>query len=214
MSLVLAPLLLLFGSMQNDFTPFIEKSGCEHYFEIYYNCTAGPAFDLGCSQIRDVRLLAGFGVPVAECHGGPADASGSRAFIRQSPGGMDREPGYVRLLIATPDGFEVVHTLDELAQRFAPVETVEEAMSFALIGSGASLYDKSWKTPTNYRRVLGRVRPTDVVRRGDGSFLVRNLLFSYSGGCVPAPYVLGDIAVSRSGVVTSASSGTTLATNP
>ncbi|HKR66050.1 MAG TPA: hypothetical protein VJZ00_20125 [Thermoanaerobaculia bacterium] len=215
MTIVALPLLLLFGSMRVDFAPFVERSGCTHMFDIYYNCTAGPAFDLGCAQLRNVRLLGGFGVPVAECHGsGLVDASGNAAFIRKEGVGYGVEGYYVRLLVATPDGFEVVRDLDELRQRFAPVESEEEALSFAIAASGASLFDKSWKTPPGYRRVAERARPTDVVRRADGSFVVRNLLFDASSSCLQGPYMLADIAVTRDGIVVGAAQGTTLATIP
>ena len=105
-----------------------------------------------------------------------------------------------RRFIAMQDGeFKQVRTKQEFQSVFAPVETKEEALSFAVaLTSSFPKYDAS--TPEGYFPVASPIEPT-YVEETNGGFGVRLLDYEVCG-CGTHPYYAIDYSVTRDGNVT------------
>jgi hypothetical protein len=105
-----------------------------------------------------------------------------------------------RRFIAMQDGeIKQIRTKQEFQSVFAPVETKEEALSFAVaLTSSFPKYDAS--TPEGYFPVASSIEPT-YIEETDGGFKVH--LFDYEVcGCGSHPYYAIDYSVTRDGNVT------------
>jgi hypothetical protein len=105
-----------------------------------------------------------------------------------------------RRFIAMQDGeFKLISTKEEFLSMFAPVETKEEALSFAIaLTSSFTKYDAS--SPEGYFPVASPIKPT-YVEETEGGFKVH--LFDYDVcGCGSHPYYAIDYSVTRAGNVT------------
>jgi hypothetical protein len=105
-----------------------------------------------------------------------------------------------RRFIAMQDGeIKPIRTKQEFQSMFAPVETKDEALSFAIaLTSSSPKYDAS--APEGYFPVASPIEPT-YVEEDDGGFRVH--LFDYEVcGCGSHPYYAIDYYVTRAGNVT------------
>ena len=105
-----------------------------------------------------------------------------------------------RRFIAMQDGeYKLISTKEEFQSLFAPVETKEEALSFAVaLTSSLPKYDAS--VPEGYFPVASLIEPTYMEETDEG-FEVR--LFDYEVcGCGSHPYYAIDYSVTKDGNVT------------
>jgi hypothetical protein len=105
-----------------------------------------------------------------------------------------------RRFIAMQDGeYRLISTKEEFQSLFAPVETKEEALSFAVaLTSSFPKYDAS--VPEGYFPVASLIEPT-YMEETDGGFKVH--LFDYEVcGCGSHPYYAIDYSVTKDGNVT------------
>ncbi|VVB68976.1 Uncharacterised protein [uncultured archaeon] len=167
----------------------------------YANCSeAGLEERFGCSSIRNASNdLGGLSpkLPVAECLiRGEDFASGSDKGI-VSIGCMI--PFYRRYIIEQDGKFKSISTKEEFRSLFAPVETPEEALSFAVaLTDSFSKFDTS--IPEGYFPVVKNIEPTYVEDEKNGTYKVHLFQEEYCG-CGTHPWYAIDYLVTRDGNV-------------
>jgi hypothetical protein len=163
-----------------DFEPF-EDSGCPLDRYNFRRCEAdSPLAALGCDEIRQVDLLGGLDppYPIAECLSSLYNGPEERDYLFRR-GCM--EPVAVRYVVWREDEFHLIETDDELRALFAPIETAEEALSFALAvqGSLSARYGLTYQ-PESTKYLAGRIQDTHVESLPDG-YLVHLFYREYCG---------------------------------
>lgn len=161
-----------------DVTPF-EALNCNQEYEDYWVCTDSPeAMALGCQVLYGPDdMLGGFEPrdPVILC----------RSEFDPMAERLEREeylydigcpvPMYMHLLIQRDGEFKVLHDQAELRDAFAPIDSPEEALSFAMIATGYyPIYNM--EAPRSYRYNVGELEDTHV-EKTDAGFVVH--LFDY-----------------------------------
>jgi hypothetical protein len=148
---------------------------------------AGPA--LGCEQPLDVNdLLAGLTprVAIAECKGdffGVVEVGCMRRWYR-------------RYVVASEGRLETVRTPSAFVKRFAPVDSPEEALAFALALTNTEAFF-TIAIPNDAVLYPGHFEPTSV-EKVDAGYLVH--LFHYVAcGCGPHDELAVDFLVTRAG---------------
>ena len=124
-----------------DFTPF-EGAGCPiHEYGYYYFCAEdSELYALGCDRLAPVSDVVGGldpAYPMAECIYVPMGRpdvedpynTPESEYIFNTGGLM---PTLVRYVIAVDEEFQLVKNAEEFASIFAPVESPEEALGFAI----------------------------------------------------------------------------------
>jgi hypothetical protein len=182
-----------------DFNSFID-AGC---FVDGYNLDCsnlGLDQRFGCIWISNASAALGNLSPtlsLVECHirSEDYDFNSSEGIVRE--GCM--MPMYRRFIAMQDEEFKLISTKEEFKSLFAPVETKEEALSFAVaLTSSFPKYDVS--APEGYFPVASPIKPT-YVEETDGGFKVH--LFDYDVcGCGTHPYYAIDYSVTRAGNVT------------
>jgi hypothetical protein len=104
----------------------------------------------------------------------------------------------VRYLAPKENGFTLVHNTDELAELFAPIETPEEALSYAIATTGLSaVYDTD--LPRSYRFLVNKIEDTHVAQTSAGYEVY--LYDDYLCGCGPHTVSLVKVQVTTEGNV-------------
>jgi hypothetical protein len=106
---------------------------------------------------------------------------------------------YIRYLVLFEGQIQLVDSVDGLASLFAPIDSADEALSYAVATSGLSaLYDIN-ETP-DLKLYTTPVEETFVKETGDG-YLV-HLFHTYLCGCGPHIVRSMDVTVSKDGTIT------------
>ena len=179
-----------------DFQPFTTAAAGCRLDRYQYLCDAGGDIGkLGCEVLYRVDELGGVSprLPIAQC-----DSSwqpvGQGAYVR-SGGGMIQV--YTRYVFVRDGKFQLARNAEELKQLFAPIESADEALSYALAATGLHTFH-GFQPPTNYRYETRTLRETFVEKRG-GDFVVHNLLATPGFfGCRPGPRMVSMTAFSVS----------------
>ncbi len=176
-------------------------AGCS-FDDGYADCSrAGLDKRFGCSSMRNASNdLGGLSpkLPIIECLIRADDfASGTDKGI-VSVGCMIT---FYRSYIIEQDGrFKSISTKEEFRSQFAPVETPEEALSFAVaLTDSFSKYDTS--IPEGYFPVVKHIEPTYVEDEKNGTYKVHLFTEEYCG-CGTHPLYAVDYLVARDGNVT------------
>ena len=113
--------------------------------------------------------------------------------------GIPQPDQYIRYLVLFEGQIQLVDSVDGLASLFAPIDSAEEALSYAVATSGLSaLYDIN-ETP-DLKLYTTPVEETFVKETGDG-YLV-HLFHTYLCGCGPHIVRSMDVTVSKDGTIT------------
>ena len=125
-------------NIETDFSLF-QNIGCDKVKEneSRYQCKEkSPLFILGCDFIEDIPLLGGLtpNYPVALC---TRETVEEFAFVVLPPNECLYVNGFMttfcnRYVVYKDSNFELIKTMDEFRKLFAPVDTPNEALSFAL----------------------------------------------------------------------------------
>lgn len=153
---------------------------------------------MGCSSIRAVsesfKALTP-SLPIVECRSADFDHSANAVLYKDS-GWLSAKINYIVFQDSKP---RLLDSPESFRNTFAPVETAEEALAFALALTPAYSLD-TVDIPDGYIRLAQVIEPTNVKRSGDG-FIVH--LFNYrSQGCKLHPYYFVDYYVGKDGFVT------------
>jgi hypothetical protein len=190
-----------------DFTPF-EDAGCPLSDDGYYRfCDEnGTLYALGCNEIDEVpELMGGLApaYPMAICRYIPYYRTDvvDKYNIPESEyffnvGGP--LPELIRYVIFKDGGFQLIKNPDEFRAVFAPVDSPEEALSFALaLADVYAQYDMQFNI--RYRYEVKSLEDTFVETTGDG-YIVH--VFDYQFfGCGPHYYYAVEIMVTPDGRV-------------
>lgn len=173
-----------------DFSPF-EEAGCPpNEYGARYCEQGSPLLTLGCDEIRKPSdLLGGLqpAYPIARCtiepfldqDYGDADIPEDGTFF-YTLGGL--YPRFVRYVVFKGGGFELIHNQEQLQALYAPIETEDEALAYALTVNQASAYfDLELDPELEY--LVDTIEDTHVERVDEG---FRVHLFHYQFiGCGP-----------------------------
>ncbi|MDD4652484.1 MAG: hypothetical protein PHQ34_09665 [Methanothrix sp.] len=193
--------MLMAGSIaseiKNNSNAFID-SGCigEGYS---LNCDSlGLKEKFGCMQIvnasRELDNLSPC-LPIVECLYLGNDSGPSQGILRE--GCM--MPLFRKYIVKQGEDFKLIESAADFKSEFAPVETKEEALAFAVaLTSSMSRYDTS--APEGYFSVSSKITPT-YSNETENGFIV-HLFDSELCGCGTHPYYAVDYLVSRDGNVT------------
>jgi hypothetical protein len=200
-----------YGTMSSgksiDTNAFIDADCTADVYNL--NCSnLGLDKQFGCIQISNASTALGSlspKLPMVKClfrkpaltlyPSGDKDYNSKEGIVRE--GCMFS--GYRSYIVKQDEEFKLIRTKEEFQSMFAPVETQEEAMSFAVALTGSILkYDTS--APEGYFPVASPIKPT-YVEETDGRFKV-HLFHRESCGCGTHPYYAIDYIITRAGNVT------------
>ena len=200
MALVFA-CMLISGSIASktsiDSNAFID-AGCS--IDGYrLNCSSlGLEERFGCMQISNAsRALENLSpqLPVVECLFLSKDYNSEEGLVRE--GCM--MPLFRRYIAKQGEDFKLIESIEEFRSIFAPVETKEEALAFAVaLTSSLPRYDTS--VPEGYFPVTSAIRPTYAEVSEEGYKV--HLFDSEICGCGSHPYYAVEYLVTKSGNVT------------
>jgi hypothetical protein len=189
-----------------DFTPF-ESVGCQpdEYGTLFCNPDSA-LYTLGCDRLEKAPDLMGGldpAYPMAVCIyvpmqrpevANPYDTPVSEYFFNIG-GPM---PMLVRYVIAVEGEFRLVKNADEFRAVFAPVESADEALSFAIsLANVYALY--GLKVDWKYRYTISALEDTYVDITEDG-YIVHAFDYQFFG-CGPHYYYAVDVKVKSDGNV-------------
>jgi hypothetical protein len=164
-----------------------------------------PLSALGCDRIQEPSdLLGGLepALPIAECLFEPfrhpdqpesIDAEGEYIF---RTGGL--MPVYVRYVIIREGQFQLIKSEEQFREVFAPVETENEALSYALALRNISAYYDIEPNP-EYEYFVDELEDTHVERSSEG-FLVHLYQYQFFG-CGPHYTYAIDLQVKDDGEI-------------
>jgi hypothetical protein len=193
--------MLMPGSMAseipNNSNAFIDSGCVGEGFSL--NCDSlGLKEKFGCMQIvnasQELDNLSP-GLPIVECLYLGNDSGPSQGILRE--GCM--MPLFRKYVVKQGEDFKLIESAEDFKSEFAPVETKEEALAFAVaLTSSLSRYDTS--APEGYFSVSSAITPT-YANETENGYLV-HLFDSELCGCGTHPYYAVDYLVSKDGNVT------------
>lgn len=181
-------------------TQVFEDAGCPAESG-YQRCPPeSPLGKLGCDQIRPPgNLLGGLdpAYPLNVCLiTRTPDEQPDESEYLYSDGCLLRD--YVRYVIWRQGEFRLLKSLADLQQVYAPIESEEEALSYALAATGLGVR-YGLEAPRGYRYFVDELEDTHVAATEAG-YLVH--LYGYRlCGCGPHTTYTVDVLVSRDGQV-------------
>lgn len=116
---------------------WLDEAGCpasdNPSSQILRECQAGSyLYEMGCKQVRILYLLGGLSFPVVECIAG--DTYDQEMFLDESFSFEGCLFGYYHTYILFRDGkYEAINSRQAFQQAFAPIESEEEALSYAIL---------------------------------------------------------------------------------
>ncbi len=163
------------------------------------NCSSlGLEQRFGCYEVANTSVeLEALDprLPIVECHSLATESSGQEGLVRT--GCM--LAGYRNYIVKKDGDFRLIRSRDEFASLFAPVQSPQEAMAFAVaLTNSFPLYDTA--PPEGYFSVSSAIAPSSVEEK-DGSFVV-HLFDRPICGCGSHPYYAVDYLVTEAGNVT------------
>lgn len=185
------------SEIENDSNGFID-AGClaEDY---NLNCDSlGLEERFGCMRIvnasQELENLSPQ-LPVVECLYLGKESGGFQGILRE--GCM--MPLFRKYIAKQGEEIKLIESIDDFRSEFAPVETKEEALAFAIaLTSSLPRYDTS--VPEGYFLVSPAIVPTYANETEEGYIV--HLFDSELCGCGTHPYYAVDYLVSRDGNVT------------
>ena len=162
-----------------------------------FDCAEGTLAELGCDRIFVEDQLAGLGAPAAVCWKFSYEKLPSNEFFRGPQGFI---PLHERFVVFRNGKFELVRNMSELKERFAPVTSPSQAISYAVAATGLQVGFGNTFDP-KLRYFVETVEDTFVISEADG-FTVNNLLDYKGFGCGPHPTYFVNVKVMTDGSVT------------
>lgn len=202
----IVPVLLLTGCSQPvtviDYPPLdwsingqrVKEVGCEG--NLQENCPELVA--LGCDQVTTPRFFLG-GLqppyPVLECIHKPGEPR-NQVYFKQVPG---LDPRYRSYVLYQDGTFRLLIKQSEFKAVFAPVESAEEAVSYAMAMTSLSArFDLD--PNANVKYLVDRIEETHAEETPEG-YLVYLFDWSHKMGCDIHPFYAVKVLVTREGDV-------------
>jgi hypothetical protein len=189
-----------------DFSLF-EDVGCPlNESGLRYCEEDSPLTALGCDRIQAPSdLLGGLepGLPIAQClvepfrHPDQPDSTGVESeHIYRTGGGL--MPVYVRYVIIQDGQFQLIKSEEQFRDVFAPVESENEALSYALALRNMSAYYDIELHP-EYEYFVDQLEETNVETLSDG-YLVHLYQYQFFG-CGPHITYAIDLRITDQGMI-------------
>lgn len=185
-----------------DVSPFVD-AGCINTGNWVLDCSSSPQLSgFSCDPMRAADGLGGLSpnVPIAECE------FMDRAWIEGTEPGIIRTgcmaPFFRSYVIVEDGAFRQISSKEEFVKSFAPVETPEEALGFAIALTKAfPIYEPD--IPIGFKVFADEIRGT-YAEETDAGFKV-HLFYSEYCGCGNHPVYAVDYLVTRDGQVSQSS---------
>lgn len=181
-----------------EIKPFLDAGCTQDKGSSYVTCPVktAPFSSFGCTSIRSTTRLGALkpDVPIMMCTISSFDRSPPQPNVYDA-GCLVRQ--YVRYIVFQDGKFRLLSTLEEFRAFYAPVESPDEALSYALAVTGLSA--RFNQKLENYRYKVTEIEDTFVIQSGD-SYTV-NLFSDHLCGCGPHASRSVVVAVSRAGEV-------------
>jgi hypothetical protein len=172
------------GCLAEDFSLNCDNLGLDQRFSCMQIINASSALENLSPQL-----------PIVECLHLSEEYNSQKGIVRE--GCM--MPLFRKYIIMQDDEFKLIESIEDFRSIFAPVETKDEALAFAVaLTSSLPRYDTS--VPEGYYQVSSSIRPT-YAKETEGGYLV-HLFESELCGCGSHPYYAIDYLVTRDGKVT------------
>jgi len=154
--------------------------------------------ELGCDEIEQNPLYGGLdpAYPIAMCLFDDELSAGKDSFFHV--GGFLSMKS-VQYVVYENGRFSLIANIQTLQSLFAPIETEQEALSYALVTNDLTPYFSFYHDPT-YRYLVDRIEGTHVERYGD-DFLVHTFEADVPGCGEYHAAAAVDILITRSGQV-------------
>jgi hypothetical protein len=189
-------------NIQTDFAPF-QNIGCNQpdKKENRYRCEEGSQlFDAGCTTITNLPLLGGLSpnYPIALC---TLEINREFAYVELPPDECLYADGFMttfcnRYIIYKDGKFQLIRSMDEFQKFFAPVETPNEALAFALAdGKFIAQYNQTKQNDATYS--VSKLEDTHVEIVEDGYIV--HVFFTFPFGCTTFGLDAVELQVSHTG---------------
>lgn len=185
-------------NLASEIKPFIDLGCARESSAAYVTCPVKtePFASFGCSSIRSTNRLGALepDLPIMQCVVSSTDRSLALPNIYNAGCLVNH---FVRYIIFQDGQFKLVSNLEEFRKVYAPVESPDEALSYALATTGFKAYYN--QKLENYRYKVDLIEDTHVDQTPEG-FTV-HLFDDRLCGCGPYATSAVQVKVSCSGEV-------------
>lgn len=182
--------------LASEIKPFLDAGCAQEKGYPYITCPAKaePFAAFGCTTIRTTTRLGGLkpDLPIMLCTVNSADRTQALPNVYIT-GCLMRQ--YARYIVYQDGKFRLISTAEEFKALYAPIESPEEALSYASAATGLGMLFNL--KPGTYRYKTDQVEDTFSNASGDG-YQVR-LFYSQTCGCGPHTTSAVMVQVSRGG---------------
>jgi hypothetical protein len=181
-----------------DASPF-EGAGCQESSQAEFRCPPdSPLGRLGCEWVGVSDLLGGLEPrwPIASCSVLSNQVLSEDEYVLP-PHGL--APIWVRYVVFADGEFRVLASIADLRRQFAPIESPEEALSFAVAVTELTPFH-DFEPAERLAFEVDTLEETHVEPASSG-FVIHDLRYYKQFGCGPHPTSLVTVSVSREGVV-------------
>ena len=186
-------------NLQLDTAAF-RRAGCTIERDDTVTCPwESPVADLGCSRLnKPSDLLAGLNpqLPLIQCRITSTRSQPNPRDYFYRTGGL--LPNYIRYVVYKDGKFVLVKNQDEFKRIFAPIESANEALSYALAVKNLQAYYGQQANP-DYEYFVDKIEDTHVVKNREGYSL--NLYEKKVFGCGAHPISVVNVVVTPEGDV-------------
>ena len=185
-------------NLASDIDPFLQAGCAKQTGYPYVTCPvkSAPFAEFGCTTIRTTTRLGALrpDLPIMLC--AVNNPGHDQALPKVYTSGC-LMPQYNRYLVFQDGKFKLAASLEEFRALYAPIESADEALSYALAVTGLSAQYNLKAGVMRYK--VNRIEDTHVEQAGDG---YKVHLFHYRlCGCGPHGTSAVEVTVSRSGEV-------------
>lgn len=182
-------------------TEIFTDTGCPEGDDGHRTCTEdSPLTQIGCEKIVDVdNFIGGLDptYPIILCYYPPPkddrwDVEETEYIYKEGC----TKPFYVRYVVYRDGGFQLIKNISELQAVFAPIESPDEALSYAIATTGYSAY-YDIKPERGYRYHVDELEDSYVTETEEGYNV--HLFYYQWCGCGPHTTSAVDVYLSRSG---------------
>lgn len=183
-----------------DFSPF-EKAGCSSNGSgKWYECSSkSPLFKLGCNSIIREPFLGGItpSYPIVGCYRMLTEFTSDDECIE-----IEDRLAWVacyQYVIFKEGNYQILRNMDEIRAAFAPVDSSEEALAFALLSNSDYSVQYGQTRKDNFVYYVQKIEDTYV--ETDSKGYIVHLFETRTIGCGPFDTNAVEVKVSRDGQV-------------
>ncbi|MFB2922466.1 hypothetical protein [Aerosakkonema funiforme] len=183
--------------LEMNINPFLEAGCSMDEYDALDCAPQAPVLAFGCNRLsKPDDLLGGLKppLPLLFCKLTPSRSLPAPADYFYRTGGL--LPNYIRYIVFRNGKFQLVKNLAEFKKLFAPIESTEEALSYALAVKNLQAYYGQQANPS-YEYFVDKIEDTNVVKTPQGYLI--NLYEKRVFGCGPHPISVVNVLVTSAG---------------